>query len=74
MEVFDELYLPAALPPEKEPPVHVGWEAQWTASRSERCEVDKHLMLLPGIEPRPSSPEPTTILTKLSRLSVLVIL
>jgi hypothetical protein len=74
MEVFCELYLSAALPLGKEPPVPIRWEAQYTPSRSEHCEVDKHLMLLPGIEPQPSSPEPTAILTKLSQLSVLVIL
>jgi hypothetical protein len=29
MEVNDQFHTPAALPPEKEPPVPIGWEAGW---------------------------------------------
>jgi hypothetical protein len=31
MEMSDELHAPAVLPPGKEPPVPIGWEAGWTS-------------------------------------------
>jgi hypothetical protein len=36
-------------------------------NRSGHCGEEKHLLSLPGIEPRPSSPQPIAILTALSR-------
>jgi hypothetical protein len=37
-------------------------------SRSGRCEVERNHLPLPGIEPRPSSPNPIAVATELSRL------
>jgi hypothetical protein len=31
MELSDQLHIPAALFPGKEPPVPIGWEAEWAS-------------------------------------------
>jgi hypothetical protein len=56
MEMSGQLHAPAALLPEKSPLVPTGQEAG-PQSRCGRCGEEKNLSPLPGIEPRPSSPQ-----------------
>jgi hypothetical protein len=51
MEVSCQLHAPAALPPGKEPIVHIGQEAGWALSRSGRGGEEKNSQLLPRLEP-----------------------
>jgi hypothetical protein len=39
MEVSGQLHAPAALPPEKEPLVHIGEEAGWAPIWNRECHV-----------------------------------
>jgi hypothetical protein len=43
MEVSGKLHALAALPPGKEPPVLIRYEAGWAQSRSGRCGEEKNL-------------------------------
>jgi hypothetical protein len=54
MAVSGQLHVPADLLPGKEPPVPIGKKAAWARSPPGRFE-EKNLVL-PGIEPGPSSP------------------
>jgi hypothetical protein len=56
MEVRFQIHTPAALPPEKEHPVPIGWEAGGPQSRSGRGGEEKNSQPLSGIETRYSSP------------------
>jgi hypothetical protein len=49
MEVSGQLHAPAALPPEKEPPVPLGYEAGWAPELS-GCDDEKKSQPPPGIE------------------------
>jgi hypothetical protein len=52
MEVRGQLHASAALSPEKEPLLPVGWEAGWGAqSNSGRGSEEKNSQPPPGIEP-----------------------
>jgi hypothetical protein len=54
--VTGQLHAPAALHPGKSPRYLFDRRLGGPRSRSERCGVEKNLLPLPGIEPRPSSP------------------
>jgi len=57
MEVSGQLHAPAALLPEKKPPIPTGQEAEWSGWSGLDGEERKiPSMTLPGIEPRSSSP------------------
>jgi hypothetical protein len=52
MEVSGQLHAPGTLPREKAPryPFH---RIDWPQGRFGRCGIEKYLLFLPGIEPRP---------------------
>jgi hypothetical protein len=73
MEVSDHLHAPADLPVSKQPPVP-HWRGGWVGPKAVLdAEEKKKILPLPGIEPRPSIPQPVDIPIGLSRLTVLQI-
>jgi hypothetical protein len=61
MEVSDELHVPAALPPGKEPPVPLNRRLGKPQNRSGRCGVKKNLLPLLESNPEPSNQYPLNI-------------
>jgi hypothetical protein len=58
MEVNGEIHASAALLPGKEPRYSLNRRLGGPQGRFGRCWISKHLLLLPGIDSRPSSPQP----------------
>jgi hypothetical protein len=70
MEVSVQLHAPAALPPGKEPLVHMGWRLDGPQSRSERGGEEKNSRTLPELEPPIIKPVAQRNTTELFRFHV----
>jgi hypothetical protein len=68
MAVSGQLHAPASFLRGNSPQYPVDIRLGGPQRRSERRGEEENLLLLPEIEPRPSSPQPVTIPTELSRL------
>jgi hypothetical protein len=68
MEVNGQLHAPAALPPGKEPLVHIGYKARWTQIRSGGSGEEKNSQSLPGLQPPIIQPIVQRYITELFRL------
>jgi hypothetical protein len=66
MEINGKLHALAALTPGEE--YHLDTRLGESQSRNGLCAEKKNILLPPGIEPRPSSPQFVAIWTELSRL------
>jgi hypothetical protein len=62
MELSVQLHACTALSGGKQLPVSLYRKLSGPQSWCGRCGVDKHLLPLPGIEPRQSCPQPTAVL------------
>jgi hypothetical protein len=75
MELSGQLHALAGLPPGKDSPITIGYEAAWAPEPVCRCcGEEKNLLCLQGIEPKflsRSARNPVAIPMKLSRLTLL---
>jgi hypothetical protein len=55
-------------PGKRTPPYPLDRRLGWTQGRSTRCETQKNLLTVLGIEHRPSTPQSVVISTELARL------
>jgi hypothetical protein len=67
MEVSGQLHTSAALPPRKEPQYPLDRRLWGPQSQYGCFRVDRNLLSLPGIEPRPFSPQPVPIIMQLEK-------